>query len=268
MSGSFQSQEKDLLWLNIRELPYFRGVLRAVEGRFYQSVQLLEPVLDLGCGDGHFASVTFEEPLTVGLDPWWKPLKEAARRHTYRLTLCGSGADLPFENESFGSVISNSVLEHIPDLEPVIQETARILKPNGLFVFCVPNHRFLEYLSIARFFDRLGMKFLSKKYRAFFNRIARHYHCDDYQTWKNRLERNGFDLVRHWDYFSPRALAILEWGHYFGLPSLISRWFFKRWILVDRPWNLIIPRKVCESVYYEPLEQADGVCSFYIARKT
>ncbi|MFZ6020726.1 MAG: methyltransferase domain-containing protein [Chloroflexota bacterium] len=265
--GYSSSIEKDFLWLNIRELPYFRGVLRAVEARFYQTIELAEPVLDLGCGDGHFASIAFEKPLTVGLDPWWQPVKEAANRHAYRLTLRGSGVQIPFDDETFASVVSNSVLEHIPDLQPVLEETARVLKPGGVFVFCVPNHRFLETLSIARFFDRLGLHGLAKQYRAFFNRISRHYHCDDFFTWKNRLETAGFEVIRQWDYFSPRALSVLEWGHYFGLPSLVSRWLFKRWILVSQPWNLAITQRVCQSVYQEPPEQETGVYSFYIAKK-
>ncbi len=265
--GQSSSSEKDFLWLNIRELPYFRGVLRAVEARFYQSIELSEPVLDLGCGDGHFASIAFEKPLMAGLDPWWKPVREAAERGVYRLTLRGSGSKMPFEDETFASVISNSVLEHIPDLMPVLEETARVLKRGGWFVFCVPNHRFLASLSIARFFDRLGLRFLANYYRKFFNRISRHYHCDDFPTWKERLTSTGFEVFRHWDYFSPRALAVLEWGHYFGLPSLVSRWLFKRWILVNQPWNLAIPRKICESVYRESPEQESGVYSFYIARK-
>ncbi len=265
--GQTSSVEKDFLWLNIRELPYFRGVLRAVEARFYQSIELTEPVLDLGCGDGHFASIAFERPLTVGLDPWWKPVKEAAQRGAYRLTLRGSGSKMPFGDETFASVVSNSVLEHIPDLMPVLEETARVLKPAGWFVFCVPNHRFLGSLSIAQSFDRAGLRGLAKRYRSFFNQISRHYHCDDFPTWQDRLSRTGFEVIRQWDYFSPRALAVLEWGHYFGLPSLVSRWLFKRWILVRQPWNLRITRKICETVYQEPSEQQYGVYSFYIARK-
>lgn len=260
-------QEKDFLWLNIRELPYFRGLLRAVEARFYQNIRLEEPVLDLGCGDGHFASVAFDFPIAVGLDPWWKPVREAAGRGIYQLTLRGSGTEMPFEAETFGSVISNSVLEHIPDLQPVIREAARVLKPGGWFVFCVPNHRFLKTLSVSRFLERVGLRFLAERYRAFFNRISRHYHCDDLPTWRDRLEEAGFEIIQQWDYFSPRALAVLEWGHYFGLPALISRWLFKRWILIDRPWNLALTRRVCQPIYDEPARQKEGVYSFYICQK-
>ena len=68
-------KKKDYLWLHVRDLPYFRGLLRAVEARFYMDVDLPEPCLDLGCGDGHFAKIAFDRPLEVGLDPWWGPIK-------------------------------------------------------------------------------------------------------------------------------------------------------------------------------------------------
>lgn len=258
---------KDYLWLNLRELPYFRAVLRAVEARFYETIELPEPVLDLGCGDGHFASIAFEQPLAVGIDPWSAPVREAAGRRVYHLTVQGSGTQLPFEDETYASAVSNSVLEHISGLQPVLVEVNRVLKPGGLFVFCVPNHRFLPTLSLARFFDRLKLSGLAAKYRAFFNRISRHYHCDDAATWTARLSAAGFEVAQQWDYFSPRSLAVLEWGHYFGLPALVSRVLFKQWILVPHAWNLALTRRLCETVYNEPDRQGEGVYSFYIARK-
>ena len=68
---------EDFLFRHVRDLPYFRGLLRAVESRFYQDLELRRPVYDLGCGDGHFASVTFEQRIDVGLDPWHGPIHEA-----------------------------------------------------------------------------------------------------------------------------------------------------------------------------------------------
>ncbi len=63
------TQERDFLWVQISELPYFRGLLRSMEARVYQDLTLVSPVLDLGCGDGHFASRTFMKPIEVGIDP-------------------------------------------------------------------------------------------------------------------------------------------------------------------------------------------------------
>ena len=51
---------KDFLFLQLRDLPYFRALLRSVESSFYQDLPLPAPVYDVGCGDGHFASLTFD----------------------------------------------------------------------------------------------------------------------------------------------------------------------------------------------------------------
>ena len=112
----------DLLWRNLKELPAFRGLLRAVEARFYQQMSLPEPILDLGSGDAHFASVAFDKPLTAGVDPWTPPLREARRLrpNAYRLLVQAEGGALPFPDGYFASAVSNSVLEHIPVLEPVV----------------------------------------------------------------------------------------------------------------------------------------------------
>lgn len=261
-------QKKDPLWLNLSELPYFRGILRAIEAREYQNIELQEPIFDLGCGDGHFVSTAFQKPIDVGLDPWKNPIKEAAKRGSYRLAIYGDGHYLPFAAQSFPSAMSNSVLEHIPELEPVLLEVARILKPDGRFVFCVPNHRFLRNMSVSNFFDRIHLKFLGNAYRSFFNRISRHYHCDDAETWQNRLARCGFTVEKQWDYFSPAATKVLEWGHYFGLPSLILHFFTRKWILFATHWNLDWLVNMLKKYYNEDRDQPEGSYSFYIVRKT
>lgn len=262
-----QNAHKDHLWMQISSLPYFRGLLRAVEGRFYENIDLPAPTLDLGCGDGHFASLVFDRPLEVGLDPWSEPLKEAAKRKSYQKLINVPGDHIPYEDGHFASAVSNSVLEHIPDLDPVLAELARVMKPGAPFIFCVPNHQFLSALSVSNFFDRIGLKFLGNAYRRFFNRIARHHHCDDPQTWQQRLEKAGFELVDWWHYFSPRALHVLEWGHYFGMPSLITRRLFGRWIMAPYKWNLFSTLAITRKAYLEESIQPEGTCTFYIARR-
>jgi SAM-dependent methyltransferase len=257
---------KDLLTRHLQDLPYFRALLRAVEARFYEDISLPEPVLDLGCGDGHFASLAFSSPLTMGLDPWWGPIKEAVSWGSYHHLVCAVGDQMPYPDDSFNAVISNSVLEHIPDLEPVIAETARVLKPGSPFVFCVPNHRFLGTLSISRWLDRIGLTALAKRYKEFFNRISRHYHCDSHQVWEARLQRYGFVIESSWDYFSPAALHVLEWGHFFGVPSWISKVLFGRWVLAPKHWNLYFTDRLVRPHYERDPESPQGVYSFYVTR--
>jgi len=257
---------KDFLWLHLRELPYFRALLRSVEARFYQDIELPAPVLDVGCGDGHFASVTFDRPLDAGLDPWAGPLREASRRGAYRGVVLADGSLAPFPDGHFASAVSNSVLEHIPAVDAVLAETARVLRPGAPFIFCVPNHRFLEELSLSNTLDRIGLRGPAGLYRRFFNRISRHVHCDPPEVWEPRLERAGFKVERWWHYFSPQALHVLEWGHYFGLPSWISRMLLGRWILAPAHWNLDwLYRRLLP--YYQEGPRPDGVYSFYICRR-
>ena len=266
-NNSGKVRTKDFLWLNIRELPYFRGLLRAVEGLVYQEYDLVSPVLDLGCGDGQFASVTFDKQLDVGIDPWKGPIREANQSGKYRLVLQGNGDKLPFKDQYFSSAISNSVLEHIEDIEPVLKEMSRVLKQGSFFIFCVPNQNFLNNLSISSLLDRIGLQMFGDMYRNYFNTISRHHHCDSPEIWTKRLNKADFAVEKWWHYFSPSALHVLEWGHYFGLPSLIIHSVFRRWIVVPKPWNLFITRAIVEKYYRENSTQPAGSYTFYVARR-
>ena len=258
---------EDHLWRQISSMPYFRGLLRAIESRFYDEIELPMPTLDLGCGDGHFAGLTFDRPLEVGIDPWWNPLTEAVKRKSYLGLAQADGATQPFPDGYFASAVSNSVLEHIPHLDDVLVETARVLQPGAPFIFCVPNHNFLPTLSIGRRLDKSGLKKMGDVYRSFFNRISRHHHCDDAPTWEARLEKTGFKLDRYWHYFSPSALKTLEWGHYWGIPSLVAKKLTGKWILAPTKWNLALTERLTRPHYVEPLAIEDGSYTFFIARR-
>jgi len=259
--------KKDYLWENLFQLPYFRGLLRAVESTFYDDLEIKNPCLDLGCGDGVFAETTFDSKILVGLDPWHQPLKSAKKTTSYIYHINGMGSQLPFPNDYFSTIISNSVLEHIPDLDPVLLEVSRVLKPGGAFYFCVPNEKFLGTLSIATFFDRIGLRIIGNIYQRFFNKISRHYHCDDQKTWQQRLQKANFIIVKSWDYFTPEAFHVLEWGHYFGLPSLVAKLLSGKWILIPKKWNLRLTRKITEPHYFANQVTAEGCYSFYVVQK-
>jgi SAM-dependent methyltransferase len=250
----------------LRELPAFRALLRAVEADFYQEVPLPGPVLDVGCGDGHFAEVAFEHQLDVGLDPWWEPLREANERRQHRWLTHAQGAPMPFADESFRTVISNSVLEHIPDVEPVLHEVARVLAPGGWFHFTVPGPNFRLFLSVARVFAAIGLPTLAESYRRVFDRISRHRYYWQPEEWRDRLGRAGLNVDRWWSYFTPGALAALEWGHPFGLPTVLVKRLTGRWLLVPRDWNLWLTERILRRFYEEPFPEA-GAYLLFSARK-
>lgn len=263
---SSQARPESILWQQLKDLPYFRAMVRAVEDSFYQGIELPGPVLDLGSGDGHFASVTFDHPLDVGLDPWWAPLYESRGRKAYSLLTQSEGAKMPFPNAYFATAVSNSVLEHIPQLDEVLVETARVLRPGGHFIFCVPNHRFPQLLLGVAVFKALRWQAAAEWYERFFQRISRHKHCDSYEVWQERLTRSGFKILEHWDYFDGPALHRMEVGHALGLPALVSKKLFGKWVLARNRMNLWLAYLIARKVYHNPYSD-QGVYSFYITER-
>jgi SAM-dependent methyltransferase len=251
-------QSKDFLFLQLRDLPYFRAFLRAIESSYYQDLPLPSPVYDIGCGDGHFASLTFERKIDVGLDPWHAPIQEAKTHGAYKSLVEADAARSPFPSNYFASGFSNSVLEHIPHIDAVLADTARVLKPGAPFYFCVPNTRYLSELSISRL--------LGKGYTEWFRKISRVAHADEPDVWQARLGNAGFQLEKYWNYFSPAAMRVLEWGHYFGVPSIVARVLSGRWIISPTKWNLGLTERYVKK-YASPESIENGTFTFYIARK-
>jgi 2-polyprenyl-6-hydroxyphenyl methylase / 3-demethylubiquinone-9 3-methyltransferase len=96
------------------------------------------PVLDIGCGGGLLAEEFARLGCAVmGVDPSEESLA-AARTHAASQGLaigyqCARGEALPFADESFDIVYCCDVLEHVNAWRQVIAETARVLRPGGLF---------------------------------------------------------------------------------------------------------------------------------------
>lgn len=263
VENTTQNYHDDLLWRQLKTIPAFRALLRAVESRFYRQIDLPGPVLDVGCGDGHFAQMTFDKKLTVGIDPWWGPLNKAKRSEMYEAVLQGMGDKMPFPDASFSSAISNSVLEHIPDIQPVLNEISRVLKPGGKLVITMPSHLFTQNLRGAALLRPFG---LSAHYQKFFNLISRHAHTDSAEVWTARLAQAGFAVEQWQYYFSTGALRALEWGHVQGLPSAVMHSLTGRWILGPYASNLWPTERWVRPFYEEPFPD-EGAYVIFVARK-
>ena len=99
-----------------------------------------ERVLDLGCGAGTDSLVAAQmvgsEGMVTGIDMTPAMLAEARRAAT-ELGITnvefveGEVESLPFPDESFDVVISNGVIDLIPDKDAVYSEIHRVLAPGG-----------------------------------------------------------------------------------------------------------------------------------------
>lgn len=107
---------------------------------FRQHVQAHSHILDCGCGPG---SITLglaqwaPDGQTVGIDLGEAQL-EGAQANAHELGVKnvvfrqGDIFDLPFGDDSFDVVFSQTVLFHIPDPEKALAEIKRVLRPGGL----------------------------------------------------------------------------------------------------------------------------------------
>lgn len=257
---------KDYLVEQLRDMAPHRAILRAVECKFMGRVPLTPPVLDIGCGDGHFASIAYEQlPLDVGIDVFARDLREAAHRPgVYRAVMFASATNLPFADASFNTVVSNCVIEHIPDNAAVLREIARVLRAGGVCAMTLPSEHYPEYLLGATVFRKVGLAGLGWAYGRFFNRISNHYHVVSPAEWRRRLEAAGFAVEEQAYYFSPAAHRRFDLCHYLGVPNLITKRLFGRWMLFD--WQRRLFARWLRPYYEEPLPAA-GAYQFVRCRK-
>lgn len=94
-------------------------------------------ILDVGCGHGDFLKPVYDKtPYTYGIDPD----KEALDKNKLiKNKVVGTVEEIPFENNFFDLVVSEWVLEHLPDPVKAFHEIYRVLKPGGKVVFLTPN---------------------------------------------------------------------------------------------------------------------------------
>jgi ubiquinone/menaquinone biosynthesis C-methylase UbiE len=206
--------------------------------------KLEPPVLDVGCGEGVFSRICLgKEKIDVGLDPDEQAVRLAEKSGGYKRVVVSGAEKMPFKDGSFKTVISNSVLEHIEDVEGVFKEVRRVLKTGGRFILLVPDKKASEYFFYALVLEKLRLKRLAKGYIRFKNRLYRYVHLEKREFWEVKARKAGFKvegvtgfisptMVKWIDFLSPLALADYVLRKAFGRsfvfrPEFIARWLAK-----------------------------------------
>ncbi|MGC9356486.1 MAG: methyltransferase domain-containing protein [Anaerolineae bacterium] len=208
---------------------------RAVELRVLANEAFPRPILDLGCGDGLIADVLFagDAPIEVGIDPWWEQLRKALESRMYLSVQQGWGNALPYPSETFATVFSNSVLEHIPEQDPVLHEMGRVLRPGGRFIATVPSDAFRRLLAGYRERMAVGDAKGAEAYADRVDRRLEHYHYPSPTDWSDKLEEAGMRLLST-RYYIPAAVAALwdESNAFYGITE--GGQPFYRWLASPR----------------------------------
>lgn len=162
------------------------------------------PLVDVGCGDGLIAQVLAPAwgLFDVGFDPWSKPLRRAAACGAYHHVDRAHGDAMPYREDAFATAFSNSVLEHIPHVQPVLHEVARILKPGGRFILTVPSNAFPHMLDGYVRRRAMGDPEGADAYVSRVNQELEHHHYHTPAEWEALLSKAGLTLLAT-DYYMP-----------------------------------------------------------------
>lgn len=114
--------------------PFFFFRLRLVGVMKKYSKELNGRLLDFGCGCKPYQELFEHVSEYIGVD-----IENEGHNHEKEvIDVYYDGHTLPFEDESFDSVLSNEVLEHAPILRLSLSEIRRVLKPGGKILLTVP----------------------------------------------------------------------------------------------------------------------------------
>jgi len=173
--------------LAIRECARLRAV---------RQLQLPEPILDVGCGDGIFARLAYPQRQIWGIDINPTEVARAQSTDTYRTLVCGNICDVDLPKAFFGSAIANCSLEHVADLNAALRNIRRAVRPNAPVALIVPAHNWTTHLATAELLCMAGLSSAAAAYGEFFDRIFSHVHLYDEEGWRQRLELAGFEASR------------------------------------------------------------------------
>ena len=137
---------------------------------FVRSLDAVDSALDLGSGDGRLAVELRADDLTLA-DVSAVALARARRRVPAATHVeLAPDAPLPFADSTFGLVLLAETIEHVRDVQLLLSEARRVLRPGGVLAVTTPAHGRATALAIAtggfeRLFDPLSphLRFLTRR---------------------------------------------------------------------------------------------------------
>ena len=214
-------------------------------------VLLQSPIGDFGCGDGTFSSLIFNR-LDFGIDNDPDAVRMARMSALYTDVVQSSSYEIPLPSESLGSVFSNSVLEHVTDIEKVLSEIHRVLRDRGVLLVTIPVVTFEQHL--AYFFGKQEARAVNNAY----------YHRNLYEIdhWRRLFSEQGFTVESVLEY---QPIKLSYW--YYMLRLCGKRGFGVFYNQIPRViWN-VFGQKMIAAVQQSIIGVQNGANVLIIAKK-
>jgi SAM-dependent methyltransferase len=177
------SRYDDELWELVEPDP---GPPPAHLREFVRSLGGVGQALDLGCGDGRLTVELDADGLTAA-DVSAEALRRAAPRLAAKraaLVELEPDAPLPFDDGSFDLVLCAETLEHVRDVQLLLSELRRVLRPGGRLALTTPAHGRITGLSI-----------LFRGFEGRFDPLSPHLRFMTARSLRGLLEEHGFEFA-------------------------------------------------------------------------
>jgi SAM-dependent methyltransferase len=196
-------------------------------------------ILDFGCGGGRLVKAGLDSGLAIaGADVFYSGSR--AREEAERSGLLGTAireihdGRIDFAESSFDLVVNNQVMEHVADLDAVLREIHRVLKPGGELLSIFPSRDVLREGHIGiPLSHRLPR---DSKFRFYYTWALRGLGCG---TWKEQAptcRQWAVDKLRWIDtytFYRSRGEISRTFGRFFT--SEARELDYIRYRLLDRP---------------------------------
>lgn len=211
----------------LRIAPLCVALWRSVEAKHLSAVKLKRPILDIGCGWGEFAEA-YGEKIDMGVDIASRDLSVAAKGKMYKNLTLADARDLPFAENTYGSIISISTFEHISKTKKLLSEMYRVLKPNGILAITMETEE-VDFNTFYRpILERIGLSFLSKWLTNSYNSYFHRHTLPSKEKWIKDFKEAGFKIMTVKNIISPTVTKLYDFFIITSWPAQLFRPFIGR----------------------------------------
>ena len=187
------------------------------------------PILDVGCGDGLFARIAFDEAEVWGIDIDAAEGRWAAASQAYAQIVLGDVTRASLPQSFFNTCVANCSLEHVPRIDLALKNIFNSLRPGGTAYLFVPAADWASHLTSARVARDVGLPALAKLIQGAIDRQFRHHHLYDADGWRRVVAGSGLRVVDVEPVLSTATTVAFEAFLLPSLAGLLNKKLTTRW---------------------------------------